>query len=152
MAVQRGATRLGSSRRGKAGQVDSRDLSSGLGRTRPAIIENAPSHATEKRRRRSKRSGLLSGRQAEGDPAVPAVKHAIRQRFVEGTRRCKGKERKNERKETTTQRSRERARRSGERERESAEGGKRESERETETWDARLVRKGKQGRIKPVEQ
>ncbi|KYQ58843.1 hypothetical protein ALC60_02156, partial [Trachymyrmex zeteki] len=59
VAAYRAYRALGSSRRGKAGQVDSWDLSSGLGRTR-AIIEDAHSHATEKRRRRSKRSGLFS--------------------------------------------------------------------------------------------
>ncbi|KYN12609.1 hypothetical protein ALC57_15337 [Trachymyrmex cornetzi] len=60
-----------------------------------AIIENAHSHATEKRRRwrrRSKRNGA---------------------------ERSEGKERKSERKETTTQRSRERATGSGERKRKS---------------------------------
>ncbi|KYM82466.1 hypothetical protein ALC53_06956, partial [Atta colombica] len=115
----------GQGRAGGLSSLESRDLSSGLGRTR-AIIENAHSHATEKRRRRrSKRSGAeraLLRRQtgrSRRRPAMPAVKHAIRQKVCGENERREGKERKSERKETTTQRSRERATGSEERKRKS---------------------------------
>lgn len=82
-----------STRRGGAGGELS-GISSGLGRTRP-IIENAPSHATEKRRR-PKRSTLLGARQTgrrRERPAVAAVRHAIRQKIVARARGQDGRKR-----------------------------------------------------------
>lgn len=131
------STRGESTRRGGAGGELS-GISSGLGRTRP-IIENAPSHATEKRRR-PKRSTLLSvADRPKERPAVAAVRHAIRQKIVARARArdgrkggSEGEETREREKNTTRGTVRSSWRRVHGGEERDAKGGK-ENEREMET-------------------